>query len=109
MKIGIGVGVRIGVLFVVVACISGCFRSRTETIGADPNGYLQFTGRVEGSVATVVDHDGRTVMTDVALKPFTSYRTKPGTVEVKVARGGELVVHRKIFVVDGQVAEVHVP
>ena len=96
------------VLLSLVLC-SGCFRSRNEIIQSDPVGYLQFTGNIEGTYVTVTRDDGRVVMREVPVQPRTSYTTKPGTCEVLVVRGGAPVVHRKIFVVDGQTSEVRIP
>ena len=100
---------RLLVLLAATAALSGCFRQRNEVIQGDPVGYLQFTGNIEGTVATVTREDGRVVMDQVLVQPRTSYTTKPGTCEVLVVRAGTRVLHRKVFVVDGQTSEVRVP
>lgn len=97
------------IVLLLLVLLSGCFRSRNEVVQSDPVAYLKFTGNIKGVVVTVTRDDGRVVMREVTVKARKRYTTKPGTCEVLVVRDGEPIVHRKLFVVDGQTSEVRVP
>jgi hypothetical protein len=86
----------------------GCFRTRTESTQVDAVARFHFTGNTSHAVVSV-NQDGRSVWEDLSVSESKRYEIKPGTYEVIVARDGELVVHRTLFVDQGKTVEVRIP
>ena len=98
------------ILLALALAAPACYRSRNEVVQLESLGYIRFVGNVEGGVATVtrdtvvlVDH------APLTAEPITDFSVRPGMYRVVVEKPGGTVVHREVYVADGQVLEVRVP
>ena len=96
-------------LLSVSAC--GSFNSVTQL---EEQTYLQLAGNVDNVILTL--DDGSPVQLGGAVESFnlngktiTKFKVKPGQHVIKLERHGQLLVHRKIFVSEGNSAEINIP
>ena len=91
----------------------GCGSYQTVT-QSDGLAYIQFVGGTQDETLLI---DGQTSGTlGVDLESFdlngvivTKIQLPPGTHEVELSRSGETIVHRKIYVSEGNIFEVIIP
>lgn len=97
----------------LVALLSACGSYQAVT-QVDSVGYIQFTGEPSNEQILI---NGQNVGTlgdslesfDLNGKTVTRVQVTPGTHEVEVRRDGKTVVKRKIYLSDGNNAEVNLP
>ena len=89
----------------------GSYQSATQT---ESNSFIQLTGAFLNS-ELVIDNQP-TIIVDKNVKTFklegkqvAKFAVAPGSHTVKVLKDGQTVIHRKVFVSEGNVAEVIVP
>ncbi len=97
------------VIMMVTAC--GSFKSVTQL---EESTYIQFVGNPKGVVftldkATQVNLGEDTKSFDLNGKTITKIVITPGEHEVKLERGGQLLMHRKLFVSEGNATEITIP
>ena len=97
-------------LLALALAAPACYRSRNEVVQVESLGKIRFVGNVEGGVATVT-RDSEVLVDHVVLmpEPIIDYSVRPGIYQIVVEKNGGPVVHRKLYVADGQVLEVRVP
>lgn len=96
-----------------LALLSACgsYQSSTQV---DSVSYIQFSGETNKELVSI---DGQSVGTlgadlesfDVNGKTVTRIQVQPGTHEVVVTRDGKEIIKRKIYISDGNSAEVNLP
>jgi hypothetical protein len=98
-------------LSTIAACVGlsgGCFRQVQEQVTEDSASYLVIQGSGEPVSFQV---DGAVVANDVELVEENGIRFKvgPGSHQVRVVRGENVLVDRKIYVGDGETRIITVP
>lgn len=96
-----------------LALLSAC-GSYQSTTQVDNVAYIQFSGETNKEQVSI---DGQPVGTlgddlesfDVNGKTVTRIQVQPGTHDVVVTRDGKQIIKRKIYISDGNSAEVNLP
>lgn len=96
----------------LTACTSG-YRSVTQT--ADDGAYIRLSGNFMGTVMTIND-DAPLQLTERNVRTFqldnervALFEVESGTQQVKITRDGRTLVHRELYVSDGNTVAVRVP
>lgn len=101
----------IGTALTAMLSACGSYQSTTQV---DSVSYIQFSGepnkeqvRIDGQHAGTLGEDLETF--DANGKTVTRVQVQPGTHDVVVTRDGKEIVKRKIYISDGNSAEVNLP
>lgn len=101
----------IGTVVATLLSACGSYQSTTQVDGVS---YIQFSGEtskeqvsIDGQHAGTLGDDLESY--DVNGKTVTRVQVQPGTHDVVVTRDGKEVVKRRIFISDGNSAEVNLP
>jgi len=88
--------------------MTGCHQSREETFQLDAVAHFTFSGNLDDALVAV-SQEGQAIWTDLEVKDNVRYEIAPGTYDVKVHRDGVMVVHRKVYLGDGNMTEIRIP
>ncbi|MGX5915430.1 hypothetical protein ACR0ST_11925 [Aliidiomarina sp. Khilg15.8] len=96
----------------LTACTSS-YQSVTQT--ADDGAYIRLSGNFMGTVMTI--NDGAPVqLTERHIRTFqldnervVLFEVKSGTQQLRITRDGTTLVHRELYVSDGNTVAVRVP
>lgn len=101
----------LSVIMLLVLAGCGTFQNVTQL---EEQTYLQLSGSVEDIVLTIDSQPEIIVASDAKSfdlngETVTQFIIAPGQHIVKIERNGELLVHRKLYVAEGNSVEIKLP
>lgn len=100
----------IAVVFTLL--LGACSSSFTEVKQVDDKAYLQLTGAIDDGTLLINDQSidlGVAEKFEIDGNEVAKFEIASGTHLITVSRNGQVIVKRKIYVTNGNVAEVIVP